>query len=50
MSVSPEEQLIFSLIAAFAGAFFAYCFLRLADAMKSLYDRKVKHQLALVPT
>lgn len=33
---------------AFAGAFFAFLFLRLAEGLKSLYDRKVRHHHGLI--
>lgn len=37
-----------ALLGAFAGAFFAYIFVRLGDGMKRIYDRKEKHHNALV--
>ena len=44
------EQLYADLLkdsfAAFAGAFFAFIFLRLAEALTAIYQRKVKHYQA----
>jgi len=37
-----------ALIGAFAGAFFAYLFVRFGDAMKKVYDRKEKNHTSLV--
>lgn len=37
-----------ALVGAFAGAFFAYIFVRFGDAMKKVYDRKEKNHTSLV--
>jgi len=37
-----------ALVGAFAGAFFAYLFVRYGDAMKKVYDRKEKNHTSLV--
>lgn len=37
-----------ALVGAFAGAFFAYLFVRFGDAMKKVYDRKEKNHTSLV--
>lgn len=37
-----------ALVGAFAGAFFAYVFVRFGDAMKKVYDRKEKNHTSLV--
>jgi hypothetical protein len=37
-----------SVFGAFAGAFFAFLFLRLAEGLKSLYDRKCRHHHGLI--
>lgn len=37
-----------ALMGAFAGAFFAYLFVRFGDAMKKVYDRKEKNHTSLV--
>lgn len=37
-----------ALVGAFAGAFFAYVFVRFADGFKKVYDRKEKNHTALV--
>jgi len=37
-----------ALLSGFAGAFFAYLFVRFGDGMKKIYDRKEKHHTTLV--
>jgi hypothetical protein len=37
-----------ALVGAFAGAFFAYIFVRFGDGLKKIYDRKEKHHTSLV--
>jgi hypothetical protein len=37
-----------AIVGAFAGAFFAYLFVRFGDAMKKVYDRKEKNHTSLV--
>jgi len=37
-----------ALVGAFAGAFFAYIFVRLGDGLKKIYDRKEKNHTSLV--
>ncbi|MCX6765763.1 MAG: hypothetical protein NT136_02280 [Candidatus Moranbacteria bacterium] len=46
--ISNDIRYINSAISAFMGAFFAFLFIRLADALTRIYDRQVKHYNALV--
>jgi uncharacterized protein YjiS (DUF1127 family) len=41
-------EYLFETYAAFAGAFFAYIFLRFAETMGKLYERRTKHYEAIV--
>lgn len=43
-----QVEFLKPFFAAFAGAFFAFLFLRLAEMLKHFYDRKVKHYNALI--
>lgn len=42
------NEYLLQTYAGFAGAFFAYLFLRLADSLGKLYERRVKHYEAIV--
>src|SRR5712691_6181689 len=37
-----------ALVSAFAGAFFAYLFVKFADGFKKIYDRKEKNHTSLI--
>lgn len=45
---ATDLEVFRSLVGAFAGAFFAYLFVRFGDAMKKVYDRKEKNHTSLV--
>jgi len=48
-TVKMSDQDAFrALLGAFAGAFFAFLFVRLAEGLKRIYDRKEKHHTTLV--
>lgn len=48
MNETTYAEFLKSGVGAFAGAFFAFLFLRLAEWLKSLHDRKVRHYDALL--
>lgn len=43
-----DREAFRAIVGAFAGAFFAFLFLRLGDGLKRIYERKEKHHTALV--
>lgn len=43
-----NDQLLIQGFSAFAGAFFAFLFLRLAEFLSKVYQRQVKHYNSLV--
>ncbi len=45
---SPTQELVIQGFSAFAGAFFAFLFLRIAEFLSKLYQRQVKHYNSLV--
>lgn len=45
---SPTQELIMQGFSAFAGAFFAFLFIRIAEFLSKLYQRQVKHYNSLV--
>lgn len=45
---SSDLEAFRALVGGFAGAFFAYLFVRMGDALKKLYDRKETNHTALV--
>lgn len=45
---AADHEAFRALVGAFAGAFFAYLFVRFGDAMKKVYDRKEKNHTSLV--
>lgn len=47
-SDSLNQELLVQGVSAFAGAFFAFLFLRIADFLSKLYAREVKHYNSLV--
>ncbi len=48
METSLSNQIVIQAFSAFAGAFFAYLFTRIADFFSKVYQRQVKHYNSLV--